>query len=257
MTEPVLQLERRDGILTATLNRPHRMNSLDSELRARLTAFWREVREDDETKVVILTGAGNDAFCTGRDLKETAAAYAAAGSGPQYEQSGDYGYPHLQRTGKPIIAAINGYCLAGGLLIALGCDIRICTEGSQFGSPQVRRGRGTQLPLRLLRAGVPKAVAMDMAMTGERIGADRAYAVGIVSRLYATKDEMLAGALAIAESLLAGSSRVVRGIKVASESGLLDLPINVAASMWEDVTAMMTDDELTVARTLDFDAGSR
>lgn len=249
-TEPVLLRERRGAVICVTMNRPHVLNSLDTELRAALTAFWREFRDDSEARVAIITGAGGRAFSTGRDFKETAAVNAEGGR-PAYEISGEWGYPSGIALGKPVIAAIDGYCLASGLMIAIGCDIRIASERARFGNPQVTRGRGTRMPYELVRAGLPRAVVMDMVFTGEPITAAQALAWGLVSRLVPVAD-LMPTAWALAEKIAGNSPTVVSGIKRAAEAGVLDLSANEALKLWEVVTGGMmanTQDAIEGARS--------
>lgn len=249
-TEPVLLRERRGAVICATLNRPHVLNSLNTELRAALTAFWREFRDDKALRVAIVTGAGGKAFSSGRDFKETAALNAEGGR-PAYEISGEYGYPSSLALGKPVIAAIDGYCLASGLMIAIGCDIRIASERARFGNPQVTRGRGTRMPYELVRAGLPRAVVMDMVFTGEPITATQALEWGLISRL-TTAADLMPTAWALAEKIAGNSPTVVAGIKRAAEAGVLDLPANEALKLWDVVTGGMmanTEDAIEGARS--------
>ena len=249
MSDAVLVRERRDGIICITLNRPHVLNSLNTELRRELTAFWKEFRDDPELKVAIVTGEGTRAFSTGRDLKETATA-DAAGERLDYDQSRAYGYPSEIALGKPVIAAINGYCMAAGLMLALGCDIRIASRGASFANPQVRRGRGTRVPYELARAGLPRAVVLSMTFTGEPLDSEQALRWGLVSHLVEA-DELMPLAWRLAETIADNSPVVVSGIKQAVETGLLDLPANEALRLWEPVTRMMgnTADAIEGARS--------
>jgi len=251
MSEPeVLLRESKGAVVQITLNRPHAMNALNSKLRAALTAFWREFRDSSQWRVAIITGAGGRAFSSGRDFKETAAA-DEAGDRLDYERTGEYGYLDNLALGKPVIAAIDGYCLASGLRVAMGCDIRIATETARFGNPQVTRGRGTRMPLDLVRAGIPRAVVMDMVYTGEPITGRQALEWGLVSRIVSI-DQLLPSAWEIAEKIAANSPTVVAGIRRATESGLLDLPVNEAQRLWPVVTGGMmnnTADAIEGARS--------
>lgn len=239
MSEPVLLREDRDGVVLVTMNRPHVLNALDTALRTALSAFWREFRDDPALKVAIITGAGERAFSTGRDLKETSVA-DAAGTKVSYEETGDWGYPGNFALGKPVIGAVHGYCMAAGLMIAIGCDIRICSEQAVFGNPQVRRGRGTRMPYYLVQAGLPRAVVMDMVMTGEPLTAEQARQWGLVSRVV-PRATLLETAWAIGTRIAGNSPVVVSGIKRAAEAGLLDLSKNEALRLWDPFTGMMSN----------------
>ena len=173
----------QDGVAIVTLNRPEAMNSIDPESNEQLLAIWDEVSSDEEIRVLVLTGAGERAFCTGADLKKTmppadSAARQVFRGGNRHSNFGTL------RTDKPVIAAINGYALGGGLELALLADIRICSDNAQFGLPEVRVGSipgagGTQ---RLIRA-VGQSDAMWMLLTGERIDANEALRIGLVSKV--------------------------------------------------------------------------
>lgn len=173
----------QDGVAIVTLNRPEAMNSIDPESNEQLLAIWDEVSSDESIRVLVLTGAGERAFCTGADLKKTmppadSAARQVFRAGTRHSNFGTL------QTDKPVIAAINGYALGGGLELALLADIRICSDNAQFGLPEVRVGSipgagGTQ---RLIRA-VGQSDAMWMLLTGERIDATEALRIGLVSKV--------------------------------------------------------------------------
>jgi len=173
----------QDGVAIVTLSRPEAMNSIDPESNEQLLAIWDEVSSDESIRVLVLTGAGERAFCTGADLKKTmppadSAARQVFRAGARHSNFGTL------QTDKPVIAAINGYALGGGLELALLADIRICSDNAQFGLPEVRVGSipgagGTQ---RLIRA-VGQSDAMWMLLTGERIDAAEALRIGLVSKV--------------------------------------------------------------------------
>lgn len=235
--ESVLVVERRGSVVCASMNRPHVLNALDSALREELNRFWRMFRDEPELKVAIITGKGGRAFSTGRDLKETAQ-LNAEGARPAYEHAGFYGYPGEYVLDKPVIAAVDGYCMAAGLLIALTCDIRIASERASFGNPQVARGRGTRVPYELARVGVPLSTVMQMTLTGEPMDAAAALKSGLVSKVVAP-EQLMDAAWAMAERIAGNSPTVVTGIKRAYENGVFDLPMNEARRLWGLVTGGM------------------
>ncbi|MGN8083662.1 enoyl-CoA hydratase/isomerase family protein [Variovorax sp. 22077] len=173
----------QDGVAIVTLNRPEAMNSIDPESNEQLLGIWDQVCNDEDVRVLVLTGAGERAFCTGADLKKTmpsgdSVAHEVFRGGNRHF---NFGTLH---TDKPVVAAINGYALGGGLELALLADIRICSDNAQFGLPEVRVGSipgagGTQ---RLIRA-VGQSDAMWMLLTGERIDAAEALRIGLVSKV--------------------------------------------------------------------------
>jgi E-phenylitaconyl-CoA hydratase len=173
----------QDFVATVTLNRPEAMNSLDPESVQQLHDAWAEISRNNEVRVAVLTAAGDRAFCTGADLKKTM---------PPKESFAQLHYgsinttPSLAKlhTAKPVIAAINGYALGGGLELALLCDVRIASSKATFALPEVCIGSipgagGTQ---RLIRA-VGMSDAMLMLLSGDRIDAVEALRIGLVSRV--------------------------------------------------------------------------
>ncbi len=177
-----------DGILTVTIDRPEARNALSRAMGEELCAVWTDFRDNPDLRVAVLTGAGEKSFCAGADLKEVGDFYASMTPAQRREYGesnpGLGGITRNLDPGKPIIAAINGYCLAGGLEIALACDIRIAVPTAKFGLPEVRWGLipgagGTQ---RLPRT-VPMGIALEMLMSAESVDAERALAAGLINRI--------------------------------------------------------------------------
>jgi len=247
-----LIIEEHGDIVVATMSNVERHNAQDSGIHAGFKEFWPYLKESEKLKVCILTGDGDKAFSSGHDLKEAAEQYASGQIKPDYAEGASLGYPHLFQTGKVIIAAINGYCFAGGLLTALGCHLRMCSRTAVFGNPQVRRGRGSRVPVHLRRAGVPTAVAMDLVLTGDRIDAERAYQVGLVSRIFDDKQALLDGAMAVAKQIAANSPRAVAAPIRAWEAGIIDWPMSMAFGVWDQITEAMVHDDDYRERTLQF-----
>ena len=210
--------ERRDRIALITINRPDRLNAIDDDTSVELRQAFTAFRDDREQWVAILTGAGEKAFSTGADLVALSKAMKAGGgirlSVPFGGITSDF------RCWKPIIAAINGYCLAGGLELALACDIRIAAEHAQFGLPEVTRAitpgaGGTQ---RLPRV-VPQAAAMQLLLTGGRFDAAWALRFGLVTEVMPA-GELIGRALSIAEEICQNGPLAVRAVKEAALRGL-------------------------------------
>ena len=174
--DPVL-IERRDGVLLITLNRPQARNAVNSALAHGLAAATDELDGDDELKVGVLTGAGGS-FCAGMDLKAF-----VAGESPQVEGRGFAGIAERPPR-KPMIAEIEGYALAGGLEVALACDVIVAARDARLGIPEAKRGliAAAGALIRLPRR-IPYHLAMELALTGDPIGAERAHAVGLVNRV--------------------------------------------------------------------------
>jgi len=179
----VVITEKSDRIATITVNRPDKMNALNGEVRGGLVAALRELRDDDEVRVVVLTGAGEKAFIAGADIAE----FKGTPGVTQYRkmQTGDI-YSELERFPKPTIAMINGFCLGGGCELAMACDIRVAGENAKLGQPEtnlgiIPGGGGTQRLPRLVGQGM----AMRLIYTGELIAASRAQEIGLVDEVVA------------------------------------------------------------------------
>lgn len=229
---PDLLYEKRDHVAYITLNRPEAMNAMSGELTRLLHESLVDFRDDPDMRVAILTGAASDrepsrqAFCAGNDLKATAFTPPAPGErGPSKAANflGSSGRPSLMRgleVWKPIIAAVNGYCLAGGFEMMLSTDIRIASEYATFGLTEAKIGSlpgagGTQ---RLPRQ-IPYAIAMYMLLTGERMDAQEAYRVGLVSKVV-PHDQLMDEAERVAGILKKNGPLSVKAIKQAAVKGL-------------------------------------
>lgn len=217
-----LQIERDGKIATVTLDRPERMNAISPEMGRELDAFWREFDADAELHVAIVTGAGR-AFCAGRDLVRDSAhddeRARARRSADDADGLGSWG---PTSTTKPVIAAINGWCLAGGFALALSCDIRIMAEGARIGSMAPRRGLlpgGGQVQ-RLARY-VPFGVALEILLRANHIKAHEAHRIGLANAV-AAPDELLTTARAWAEEIASNAPLAVRAAKQAAYEGMLD-----------------------------------
>ncbi len=176
MSEAVLS-DAADGVLLITLNRPEARNAVNAAVAQGIAAALDRLDGDDELRAGILTGAGS-AFCAGMDLKAF-----VAGERPHVEGRGFAGLVERPPR-KPLIAAIEGYAVAGGFEVALACDLIVAARDARLGIPEVKRGlvaAGGAL-IRLPKR-IPYHLAMELALTGEMIGAERAHAIGIVNRL--------------------------------------------------------------------------
>jgi enoyl-CoA hydratase/carnithine racemase len=175
--------ETKGAVARITINRPEAMNAFDLETARLMADRFEAFDRDPDLRVAIVTGAGDKAFCAGADLKKMHGGSHEGGIKELWDAERQRRLGQRLQVVKPVIAAVNGYCLAGGLELALGCDLRICSTTASFGAPEVRwsilHGFGA---MRLPRT-VPMSVAMEMLLTGERIDARRAYEVGLVSRV--------------------------------------------------------------------------
>jgi enoyl-CoA hydratase/carnithine racemase len=213
---PKVVYEKRDRIAHVTINRPEARNAIDPETHELLCETWRDFRDDESVDVAILTGEG-EAFCAGADLKTYIPPIIEAGSMERIREIVDLGFGGLtrglHRIKKPVIGAINGWALAGGLETALACDIRIASERAMFGSFEARRGyhHGDGGIVRLVNTcGV--GVAMQMLLTAEPIDARQALQWNLVTKVV-PHDRLIDEAELVARQILRNSQRAVRSAK--------------------------------------------
>jgi E-phenylitaconyl-CoA hydratase len=217
-----IELDRDGHVALITINRPERLNALDAQHYSDLSDAWSEVRDDSSIRAAIVTGAGERAFTVGADLKSFI---------PDVPQLNEF---WLTQRGQllnrglevwtPVIAAVNGHCLGGGMTLMLATDIRVAADHARFGLPEVKRGvlpanGGTQRILDQL----PFAIGMEMLLTGEPIDADVALRWGIVNRVVPAA-ELLDAAFSYARRIAANAPLAVRAAKeLAYRSRDLDL----------------------------------
>ena len=208
--------EKRDRIAYVTINRPEAKNAIDPETHELLWSTWEDFRDDDGVDVAILTGAG-DAFCAGADLKLFIPPWIESATPQRVRENVQTGLGGLtrglHRIYKPVIGAINGWALAGGLETALACDIRIASERAMFGSFEARRGyhHGDGGIVRLVNT-CGSGIALEMLLTAEPIDAQRALACNMVSRVV-PHDQLMEEAERTARQILRNSQRAVRSAK--------------------------------------------
>jgi enoyl-CoA hydratase/carnithine racemase len=214
---PKVLYEKRDRIAYMTINRPEARNAIDHDVHRTMIETWTDFRDDDSVDVAILTGAGDDAFSAGADLKTYIPRFmedARPGDARAIVELGLNGFTRgLHRIYKPIIAAVNGWALAGGLETALACDIRIASERAMFGSFEARRGfhHGDGGLVRLVNTcGV--GVAMQMLLTAEPIDARRALQCNLVTKVV-PHERLMEEAELTARQILRNSQRAVRSAK--------------------------------------------
>jgi enoyl-CoA hydratase/carnithine racemase len=209
--------EKRGEVAYITLNRPEVHNAIDLETHKLLRSIWEDFRDDGNLRVAILTGSGNEAFCAGADLKTHVPEWN--GVGPMLARSklpdGFAGgiTRGLHRIYKPIVAALNGWTLGGGLELALACDIRLASEKAKLGSFELRRGMhpadgGIVRLVNIAGAGI----ALEMELTGEPIDAQRAYQANLVSRVV-PHDDLLPATEDLVSRILRNDRRAVESAK--------------------------------------------
>ncbi|MBU3741786.1 MAG: enoyl-CoA hydratase [Candidatus Kapabacteria bacterium] len=194
-------LERRGAYAVITLNRPDKLNALNGELLQTLADVLTDVGADTTIHAVVVTGAGQKAFAAGADIGELHQQDAFGGR--LFAERGQRVFNMIERLGKPVIAAVNGFALGGGCELAMACHMRFASEQAQFGQPEINLGiipgyGGTQRLPRL----VGQAKALELILAGDRINAQEALQIGLVNRLY-PHAEVLAQTEAFAASLAA------------------------------------------------------
>lgn len=229
------------GVATITLNRPEAMNSIDPETRAELKEVWKRVASDDSVQCVILTGAGEKAFCTGSDLKKTMPPKESVAQMTFGSSESDHLLTGMDMD-KPIICAINGYAMGGGMELALACDIRVASENLQMALSEVRIGSipgagGTQRLPRL----VGMSDAMLMLMTGDRIDAAEALRLGLVSKVV-PQAALMDCALGIARRIASNAPLSVRSIKRLVKDGM-EMTLDKAMKHERYVFGLLRDTE--------------
>jgi enoyl-CoA hydratase/carnithine racemase len=208
--------EKRDRIAFVTLNRPEAKNAVNPAMHAALCEVWENFRDDEAVDVAILAGAG-DTFCAGADLKEYVPLNYVEATPARVREIVDLGLGGITRgmhdIRKPVIGAVDGWALAGGLELALACDIRVASDRARFGSFEARRGfhHGDGGITRLVNV-CGSGVAMQLVLTAEPIDAGRALSCNLVSKVVPA-DQLTAAAEELAGQILRNSQRAVRSAK--------------------------------------------
>ncbi len=215
--------EASEGIATITFNRPEVRNALDAATSHLVDRLLDRAEADADIGVIVLTGAGDRAFCSGMDLKEA----AEIGPGRGLVPGKGFGGITERRFAKPVIAAVNGAAVAGGFEIALACDIVIAADHAVFGLPEVKRGMfafagGVQ---RLARR-LPRSTAMTMILSGDPLPAGRLYDLGLVSQVVPGAD-LVAAARDAARAITANSWQAVRNARQLFDLAV-DMPLDQA-----------------------------
>ncbi|MEM1153215.1 MAG: crotonase/enoyl-CoA hydratase family protein [Pseudomonadota bacterium] len=202
MSEDVVLVDKSDGVMTITLNRPKAKNAANRAMAEGVSAAIDELESSNELRVAIVTGAGGT-FCSGMDLKAF-----VTGELPIVEGRGFAGLCEYM-VKKPIIAAVEGYALAGGFEVAISCDLIVAASDAKFGIPEVKRGLAAAAGgLVKLPKQIPSHIAMEMALTGEFISAQRAFDLGLINRI-AEPGDALAEAKALAATIAANGPLAV------------------------------------------------
>jgi E-phenylitaconyl-CoA hydratase len=206
-----IDFDLTDGIATITINRPERMNAMDAEHYKGLSQAWTRVRDESAIRVAIITGAGEKAFSAGADIKSFLT--SPPGLDEMWLTQRDQLLNRGLEVWKPVIAAVNGYCLAGGMTLLLATDIRIAAEHATFNIAEVKRGLlpgngGTQRILEQL----PYAIGMELLLTGDSINAQRAAHFGLINKVV-PKEKLMDTAREYAKKIAANAPLAVQAAK--------------------------------------------
>jgi len=218
MSYSTLLLEIREGVAFITINRPDKLNALNDAVIAELGLAFQAVETDAAVRGVILTGAGPKAFVAGADIGDLSRQGPFDGKARAME--GQAVFRRIERLGKPVIAAVNGFALGGGCELAMACHLRLASENAKFGQPEVKLGIGPGYggTVRLPRL-VGKGRALELLLTGQMIDAQEAWRIGLVNKVFPA-DQLLAEAEKLVRSILDNGPLAVRLVLEAVDAGL-------------------------------------
>jgi enoyl-CoA hydratase len=222
MTFENLLVAKREGVAVVTINRPDKLNALDDRTMAELEAVFVDLAADDGVRGVLLTGAGEKAFVAGADIAELATESPVGGR--ERAVRGQRVFERIERLGKPVVAAVNGFALGGGCELALACHVRVVSENARLGTPEVKLGimcgyGGTQRLSRL----VGKGRALELLLTGEMVDAQEALRIGLANRVVA-REKLLEEGEAILRKMIANGPVSLRFTLEAVNAGL-EMPL--------------------------------
>ena len=213
-----LLVERDNAVLIVTINRPEKLNALNTKTVTELGQVMQEAKGDAGVRAVILTGAGEKSFVAGADINELAVQTPV--SGREHARQGQAVFDRIEALGKPVIAAVNGFALGGGCELAMACTMRLASDTAKFGQPEINLGlipgyAGSQRLPRLIGRGR----ALELLLTGAQISADEAHRIGLVNRVIPAA-QLMTEARALAQTLASKAPVAVRYILEAVAGGL-------------------------------------
>jgi enoyl-CoA hydratase/carnithine racemase len=235
--DPVL-VERTGAVALVRLNRAEVGNAINDAIRQGFAKILRDLDQDGSVKVILLRGAGERGFCVGADIKESRGAMTAVEHRRRFMPAS--WIETLDQIAKPVIAAIHGFCLGGGLELALACDIRIAAQGAQFGLPEtalglIPGGGGTQRLPRLIGL----AHALDLLLSGKRIDVQEAYRIGLVTFVAQSVEAMDTEALRLATLIASRPPTAIAYVKEAARAGL-DMDLTGGLKLEKSLFALLT-----------------
>jgi len=231
--------EKKGNIAYVTLNRPEKLNAISLELADALQEACCQIDRDPDVWAGIVTGAGDRSFSAGADLNALDK-LVEEGRAHVWEAGCVLAYMAVK---KPLIAAINGYCLGGGLQLALACDLRIASQNAQFGTPDQKINTVDSFVSLALPYMIPSAIAMELILTGDFIDANEAYRVGLVNKVV-SQDELLPEATRMAERIFKNGPQAIKAVKQLSRRGRA-LSLEIGLELFEALAIKILDMEDT------------
>jgi enoyl-CoA hydratase/carnithine racemase len=221
-----IDVDVNDGICTITINRPERHNAMDGEHYALLSKAWQRVRDEEDIQVAIITGAGEKTFTAGADLKNLESVFTTTSD--MWLTQKDQILNRGLEIWKPVIAAVNGNCFAGGMTLLMATDIRVSVDTATFGITEVKRGLlaangGTQRPLKQL----PYAIAMELLLTGDAISAQEAHRWGFINAAV-PRERLMSTAIDYAHRIIANGPLAIQATK---ELALRSFDVDMATGL--------------------------
>jgi enoyl-CoA hydratase len=228
MPYSTLLFDLADGIARVTINRPDKLNALNATVIAELAEAATRIEEDGDVRAVLLTGAGTKAFVAGADISEIGGQSAADGQARAL--AGQRMMRRLERCGKPVLAAVNGFALGGGCELAMACHLRVASDNAKFGQPEVKLGIGPGYggTVRLPRL-VGRGRALELLLTGGMIDAQEAWRIGLVNKVV-SPDQLLGESERLLRSILENGPLAVRACLELVDAGF-DMPLDQALRM--------------------------
>ena len=241
MSEEEVLYEASEGVATITINRPKKYNALNIAVVKRLRELFEQAENDDNVRVVILTGAGEKAFAAGADISEFEGKNSETVR--PLAENGQALCTYIESMTKPVIAAVNGFALGGGCEVAMACDIRYASSNARFGQPEINLGiipgfGGTVRLPRLVGLGVAK----ELVYTGDQIKADEALRIGLVNRVFESVEALRDGAMELAKKLVAKPGVAVKVSKQSLNNAWI-LPLKESLEFEVDVFCKVFDTE--------------
>jgi enoyl-CoA hydratase/carnithine racemase len=240
-------LERDGAIGWITIDHPARHNALTAAMWRSLPALVGQAEADDAIRVIVLRGAGDKAFSAGADISEFDTA-RDGGAASGYDALNHAAFDAVAGAGKPVIAMIQGFCLGGGLALALCCDLRVAAEGAQFSIPPAKLGLGYHpLWIKPLLACVSPASAKELLFTAERFGAETARSMGLINRLFPA-DALEAGVRALALTIAGNAPLTIHAAKRTIDAFAADLAAQRVRELEELVAQCFASEDYAEGR---------